>query len=496
MTIVPTKLLDARPVTVRKGDRATARAAAPRVGNRVIYAYSLMAFTATMVSASIQYVVPQLYAKELGVSLAGIGAIIFISRILQAVADQVMGYLSDRTVTRWGARKPWIIGGTAAMLAAAFFVLNPPAHAGLVYFGIWKVLFELAFTAKVISYNAWGAELSNDYNERSRITGARGVFSQFGGMANDVIPIALVGLGIVATSAYSLHLMRCLFAIGCVLIPLFTAISLYFAPQGRAVAHERQTVASLIQSVGGNRPFWYYLAGFSILGVGQGAIALIFTFYDGYLKVGAAYPYMMTAFAAALAIAIPGWTWLSRRIGKHRVYALAALLNAGALQVFWFISPATTPHLTVIVVTSLITVINGAATACYVTTPAAILADVIDYGEWRTGAPRAGSYFGLSMLTSQGAAAVGAGLAFMALAQVGYVAKAGAINSAAANFGLMTIIVLVPGVLISLSALMMWRFPLDERRQRILRRRLDSREAALLARQAAADNLIASTYHG
>jgi Na+/melibiose symporter-like transporter len=453
------------------------------VSTRVIYAYGLLAFAATMIASPILYVVPQLYAKELGISLAGIGSVVFITRLLNVISDQVLGYLSDKTKSRFGPRKPWIVGGTIMTLLAAYFLLDPPLTAGLLYFTVWKILFDIAWTAKTLSYNAWGAELSTDYYTRSKISGLRAMIGQLGNMSNDALPILFVAIGLVATSAYSLHMMRYIFGIGCVLIPLFTVYSLTVAPSVQPIVRKRETIFDLIKAVRANRPFWYYFIGFFILGVAQGAIALIFTFYDSYLKVGASYPYLITGFSIALALSIPAWTWLSKRIGKHRVFTCAALLNAAALQVFWFIPPDTTPHNWLIAISAIVTLINGAATACYVTAPAAILADVIDYGEWKSGSARAGSYFGLYLVTNQAAGAAGAGLGFMALAAFGYSTLAGAVNTPAANLGLMVTIVLGPGILCTLAGLMMWRFPLDARRQGILRRRLDRREAALLAKE-------------
>jgi Na+/melibiose symporter-like transporter len=349
-------------------------------------------------------------------------------------------------------------------MVAAYFLLSPPARAGLLYFAIWKILFDIAWTAKTLNYTAWGAELSTDYYTRSRISGVHGIFGQLGNMSNDALPILFVAVGLVATSEYSLHLMRYLFIVGCVLIPVFTVISLTVAPSVQPIVRERESILDLIRAVRANRPFWYYFTGFFILGVAQGA----------------SYPYLMTGFYAALALSIPAWTWLSKRIGKHKVFTCAALMNAAALQVFWFIPPDTTPHNLVVAVCAIVTLLNGAATACYITAPMSILADVIDYGEWKSGSARAGSYFGLYLVTNQAAGAAGAGLGFMALAAFGYSTLAGAVNTPAANLGLMITIVLGPGILCTLVGLMMWRFPLDARRQGILRRRLDRRDAALL----------------
>ena len=114
------------------------------VTDRQIAAYSTAAFATMFLSQPIISFVPQLYAKELGVSLAGLGAVLFAGRILNALVDQLVGYLSDRTRTIWGARKPWIVAGATLTVIGAFFLLRPPPGVGLLYFFAWRLVYDVA----------------------------------------------------------------------------------------------------------------------------------------------------------------------------------------------------------------------------------------------------------------------------------------------------------------------------------------------------------------
>ena len=81
--------------------------------------------------------------------------------------------VSDRFPTRWGRRKPWILVGGILAAIALVQLFQPPAEVTTAHLLIWSVALYLGWTLIAVPYTAWGAELSPDYNERSRITGAR-----------------------------------------------------------------------------------------------------------------------------------------------------------------------------------------------------------------------------------------------------------------------------------------------------------------------------------
>ena len=456
----------------------TKRVAAGPVTDRQIAAYSIAAFAIMFLSQPVTAFVPQLYAKEFGFSLGALGMVLLAGRIIEAFNDQLFGFLSDRMRSkRWG-RKPWIAAGATLMVIAAFFLLKPPPGIGLVYFFIWRVIYDMSATMQNINYSAWGAELSDDYHTRSRVTAFRGFSSQMGSVLNDLLPIIVAWIGLTASSSYSMEMMGYFFLVALVTIPLMTAASLIGAPKGVApVSTERPNIAGLYKAVKTNRPFWVYLGCFIMTGFGLGALQLMFTFYDGYLKVGQWYPYMMTAFSIVTVVAIPFWTWLSKKIGKHRAYSLSMILASLSMNLFWLVNPDTLPVEVVAMFATGVVVIMGIGVAASMVLPAAILADVIDYGTWKTGIVRTGSYFAFYLLTTKIASAIGAAAGFMALQAFGYDAKAGAINDDLAKFGIMVVVVLVPTILKVTGSLMLWNFPLDERRHGILAKRLRQRVA-------------------
>ena len=120
--------------------------------------------------------IPRYYASEVGVSLAMIGTILLVVRWLDVLTDPLMGFISDRTRSRFGRRRPWVLLAAPVLMLSIYRLYMPPEGADGWYMFIWSVVMSVGTTMMLIPYYAWGAELSPDYNERSRITGLAGRF--------------------------------------------------------------------------------------------------------------------------------------------------------------------------------------------------------------------------------------------------------------------------------------------------------------------------------
>ena len=443
-----------------------------RLKQSTLISYSAMALGFSVFSVAINVMLPQLYAKELGIALAELGAALLFIRIFDAVSDQAVGFLSDRTRTRFGARKPWIVAGAIVTLLSCYYLFMPPKGAGIAYFVVWRIAYDIGWTMVQVTYTAWGAELSPNYSDRSKINGYAGVSTNLGVMVKNLAPIALFWLGVTETSAFSMDMFRNLFWICLPIIPILTAITVFFTPTGTVITRERPDFLGVIKSIRYNKPFWYYMSGFLIASIGQGIMTLLFTFYDSYLKIGKYYPYIMMAFGGVTVLSIPLWVRIANKIGKHRAYALGMFASSIALNVFWFIDPAAHSEEMIAILGACVLFFVSFSTASGFVAPAAMLADVVDYGTWKTGVARAGSYFAFHSLIMKIAVAVGSAIGFILLGWFGYVVKAGAVNDHFANVGILTTVLLIPAILKTIGGIIIWNFPLNRERHDILRRRL------------------------
>lgn len=444
-----------------------------------LVAYSAMTLGPSIFQLVINVMLPQLYAKELGLAFAKLGIALLAIRIIDSVLDQVAGILSDWTRHRLGSRKIWIALGMALMLGACFKLFIPPADVDIFYFVAWRVVYDIGWTLFHVSYTAWGAELSTNYEDRSRIAGYSGIATNLGVVLKSVAPIVLFWAGLTQSSAFTMESFTYLYWIALPVISLITLVTVLKTPPGPEVSRKSTDLKGLFRSVRCNPPFWIYITSFLVTALGQGITGLLFTFYDSYLQLGPFYPYLMTGFGVITVLSIPLWIRISNRVGKHRAYAASAFIAALSLQAFWLIDPVQNSQVQVAMYGGVVLLLVSFSTSCAFVAPAAILADVVDYATWRTGVARAGSYFAFYSLVTKIAMAVGNGFGFLLLGAFGYEVGAGAVNDASATFGLMFTVLLLPGGLMIAGGLIILRFPLTARRHAILQRRIARLQAAL-----------------
>lgn len=437
-----------------------------------IFYYALPAFALAVPTIPVYVFLPAFYAETIGLGLAATGAILLAARIVDGVTDPLIGIASDRLrLGRFGRRKPWIAVGGVICAFSLLQLLQPPADATTWYLLVWAVTLYVGWTMVSVPYTAWGAELSDDYNERSRITGWREGLMILGVLCAAAIPAIVAALG--GSEAAGLSTVAW---VAVCAGALAVAVALWRVPDAPAAPDRRATAGFSwrgFRDMLSNRPFTRLLAAWFVNGLANGFPAVLFPlFLDHALGASEAQKgVLISVYFAAGVAAIPLWVWLSRRFGKHHVWCAAMLmacaafvwvplLDEGAIAAFFVVC-----------------VITGMALGADLALPPAIQADVVDYDTLRTGARRAGLFFAVWSMSTKVALACAVGLAFPALDALGF--EADAQNTDDAIWALAMIYAFVPTVLKLGSVAMMWNHPITRRRQQIVKRRL----ASLSARQ-------------
>jgi len=405
---------------------------------------------------------PTLYARDVGLGLARTGTVLFLARVLDFVLDPLIGFASDRIKTRFGRRKPWIMVGAFAAGAALVALFAPPAGVGPWYLFLWLALLYMGFTAVQVPYYAWGAELVQDYDQRTRIAGMREGLTLAGIVATGSLPVvaSLVGLsergGLVAIAWLAI-------LVGGPAI----ALLVWRVPEG-VVAGAALTRLAL-GPILANRPFLRLFCAWFVNGLATGLPAVLFPLYLQHgLRAGqTAAGLMIFAYFAAGCAAIPLWLALSRRYGKHRVWCGAMMMAMAAFVWVPLLRPGDNAAFLVICL------ITGAALGADLVLPPAMQADVVDLDQLRTGQARAGFYFAIWGMGTKLALGAAAGGAFLALSLVGF--DPNGANTPDALFALAAIYALAPVLLKAGAVALVWRYPLTSRRHAIIRRRLDRR---------------------
>lgn len=434
-----------------------------------------------LATAIVLSILPTLYAQHAKVSVTAIGAIVSLRLIYDAVSDQFIGFMSDRTQSRFGARLPWIVGGSVVTLISMLYLFRIPSDAGALYFAFWNIVFFTGTTMFGIPHYAWGHELSPRYEDRSRVFGYRGFADNAGGLLYSVIPLGLAFVGIVATSEYTPELVWMFFLIIVAVVPITVALAAGVAPRGAIKTGPRTTLRSALTSVKGNRPFQRFVLAYIIAGTGYGFfVALLFPFLTTYLKIADSVATIIFIFTVTSLISIPVWTKLTVILGKHRAWAWGWLVNSLVLVPLFWIEPGPSSVIPTCVLMGLYALTNGVSSIA----PFAILSDIIDYDVLKTGVDRGGNYYGLMMMAVKALASTG-GIALILLGTgFGYDMSEGHENTPFANLGMVLMFVGAPALFQLATLPLIWNFPLDARRHAIISKKLAQRASRANRTQA------------
>ncbi len=436
-------------------------------------AYALPALALAMPTLPVYVYLPTFYAQTLGLGLAATGAALMAARILDVVTDPLIGIASDRIRWRWGRRKPWILLGSVLAAISMLQLFQPPETVSGWYLALWAILLYLGWTLISVPYSAWGAELSPDYHERSRITGIREAAMIVGVILAGSLPAATAILGGEEREGLAAVAWLAIIVGGPAIAWMLWRVPEAPIPEAKPepAVRLRDWFAEIIR----NRPFVRLLSAWFVNGLANGLPAVLFPLYLEYaLEAGpvARGVLILTYFLSGVA-AIPLWLHLSRRWGKHRVWcgamALACvafiwvpLLPPGAVALFFCIC-----------------VLTGMALGADLALPPAMQADVIDLDSLRTGKSRAGLFFAVWSMATKMALACAVGFAFPVLDLLGF--RLGEANDSTALLALALIYAGVPTVLKIIAILIAWHHPITLTRQRAIRRVLDRRSAARAA---------------
>jgi Na+/melibiose symporter-like transporter len=172
---------------------------AGRIDRTTLALYALPAVAFNLQALPFQAYLTAFYSTQMALPLALVGLGIAITRGLDIFTDIGLGMLSDRLRTRWGRRKPLIMAGLPLAVLAVWMLFVPPEGAGAAYFLFWVVAFNVLISVVEVPFGAWGAELSSDYDERTRVTAWRAVASQLGSFLALSVPLILQQFGYSST---------------------------------------------------------------------------------------------------------------------------------------------------------------------------------------------------------------------------------------------------------------------------------------------------------
>ena len=441
----------------------------PRLSVGQLFAYSAPSLATSVAALPMVLFVPAFYSDDLGVPLAAVGGAIAVSRLLDVVTDPLIGALSDRLRLPLGRRKAWMAMGLPIFLLSLWKIFVPAEEVSFNYLLGWSAALYLGFTMIDLPHKAWGAELSTDYDERSRIASWREAIATGGQV---LLLAALVILAVQGIDDAALQL-RNIAGVILVALPLLMWACLFFVDERdpEVVRIEERSLVAGLAIVARNPAFVRMVACvlFFVSGVAiQGTLHRL-VLADVMLEE-ARFPVMILCENVATLLAVPIWLRISVRFGKPQ-----ALMGAAMWLALWsvplaFLREGETVTLMVLVV------LRGSSFASILFLANSIAADVIDVDTLESGEQRSGLFFAVWGMVIKLSLALGVVLGTALPASGGYDPSA-EIVSGEVQTRLMAIYGMVPALLMGIGAVCLRGFPITRERHAEVRAQIDAAAA-------------------
>ncbi len=448
----------------------TSQVISPPLSRKVLAAYSAPAFSQALIHGPTFGIIQGIYAVHFGLSVQSIATVLLVAGIVDAVSNPLVGYISDRFRARFGTRKPWLLVGALLTVVSAWFLYAPTPPVTATYFMIWTLRAYLGWALGEIPYGAWIPEITSNYNDRTRLSTWRAGFMYLGSMAFFGLPY----LPIFPTTEFTDETLHMTAMLAVVAMPVLTLIAVKFVPNGAAPAPKESLPRRQIwRAIFKNRPLLIFALMFGLIGVATGmSNGVLFFFFAAYMDQGQA---LAGVFLIALplgALAVPLWGYLCRRFGKQQAWALSTAGAAFFMFLYGLIQPSeyATLWLTALQVTVVFMFVS------YAVAGPAVLADIVDYGSLRFGGDYAGTYYSFYLLLYKAVPQVGGAIGLALVGWFGFDPQL-AEQTQTARFGLLFTFSLFPAALVLIAAPLIWYFPINAGRQRIIAQRLEARRS-------------------
>lgn len=335
---------------------------------------------------------------ELGLLFIALNMV--IAKVWDAITDPLMGILSDKTKSRWGRRRVYFIIGILPV-AISFFLMWLPLRVDnqvllFIYFLITHLLFRTVFTMVMIPFNAIIPELTTDYNERSNISGYRGVFSIFSSLLSAVIPGIIIGL--YTDKGIGHAVMAGIFGLFYALPFISSFFFSYERPE-----YQRSKPLPFWESFresSKNRSFLYLLGLYIFAFVAFDILMATFLYFLKYYlgRESISLPVLGTMPMSSLLLGImlltemiflPVYIVIANRTSKKSSMIIGLIIWGIAMSMAWFF-PANIPNTYLY----LYALVLGMGTSAVAILPWAMLPDISDVDELMTGKRREGVYAG------------------------------------------------------------------------------------------------------
>lgn len=433
--------------------------------------YAAGEFGQTLFWVAISFWLMIFLTDELEIPAALAGAIALIAKFWDAITDPIAGQLSEKTRSRWGRRRPWLLFGALPFGLCFFIMFYNPGLTNVTALFFWALLaymlLNTAYTCVNIPYNALLYELTPDYDQRTSISGYKSVFAVIATLvaAGAAQPI----MNLFKTTKSGFMGMGGIFGL---LIAVFVVLPFFFVKETyvKPATKEDGSIFSKNLAVLKNKPFRYILIAWMVNTIGMSMIMANLVYYFKYVfgNEDLVTPAMLILIGVSL-ICIPLVVKLSKKVDKNRVYAYGIMFYLVAIMAIFLFG-----HIIGEIFVYAMMFIAGIGLAAHNVTPWAMVPDTIDYGYATTGTRNSGTYYGLWAFVIKVGAAFAVFFLGIVLDLFGYAANA--VQTSTSLLGIRLAMGPVPGLFFFIAIIFLFKYPITKAMHAELIKTMDTME--------------------
>ena len=416
------------------------------------------------------------YTDIFGVSPAIAGGIYALAMLWDAVTDPVMGVLADRTRTKWGRYRPWILFGSVPIgLGYTIAYWNPGLQgvALIAWLAFTHCFLRTAFTVVSIPFSSLQARLTSDAGERTQLAGFRMMGAAAGGLTVALITPAVVYMlgGGDAERGFSLAALSA--GILTTLILVYVALIMREPAETEQLQRPApfwQDISSFIAQLRQNIPLLQIFSALIIASITLSMFSKNILYYFKYVLEAppGAETFALVAVPVAMLLLVPFWVVIANKTSKRNAWLIGASIASIGFLAF-YLNPSRDLNIVYAIVAVIATGLSSVGVLAW-----SMLPDTVEWGEAKLGTRHEAKVFGLSAFAQKAALGVNALLLGLLLEAVGYVANVPQTEETLSGIIAMMSLIPLGGVLA--AATIIFFYPIDARRHAELRAKIaDSR---------------------
>jgi len=446
---------------------APADAAGHSISLPRLLAFALPGLPIGALAVALSVYLPNFYASQLGLTLSAVGLTFMAVRLGDMLVDPVFGVVMDRTRTRLGRYRVWLLAGAPLLTVPVYMLFLAPMGVSYLYVVGWLLIYYLGTSVIALSHASWASVIASKYHDRSRVFGVIQIVSTIAATAVLFVPV-IVG------SKNPADDVRAMGWFIVVVTPLGILFASFFTPE-RIIEHHSTEKATL-------RDYWEMaswpemrriVAAAFCLTLGPGWMSAMYLFYFQNSR-GFDFrtsTYLLALYIAAGVVGAAALSWLATRLGKHRTLIVASTGYSLGLMLLNFLPKGD------LIPAAIIMFSLGFLAAGFVLLGRAMCADAGDAIRLAKGKHQQGLLYAMMTSVEKIASALAIGLTYLVLEWIHFNPKQGAVNTPAVIHNLELVYLLGPIFFVMLGGACYLGYRLDSKRHAEIRAALDERDA-------------------